>query len=152
MYKNGKRLNRLLAVILMITFVIPLFFQQKIYAAEKTPCNDHRLLSSVVDEVMKEEVKEVTDKNDKSREIIIKYIDGYDTEDIKNAVKNKLSSKKLIKREIKNSQIEILKVEGNEDIETIINKLIKTGKVEYAQPNYQLELSTVASDVYLSEQ
>jgi len=87
------------------------------------------------------------------KEIIIKYKDEKKSDATKAAVKNKLKLGKMnAKQKIKKHKMEVVALSDTDNIDNTIQELRKDPNVEYVQPNYKLEVSTLPFDSRFGEQ
>lgn len=83
------------------------------------------------------------------REILIKYKNESKAESIKSGVKKRLKLGKLeLKKKAKQHRMELLEIGEKDNIESIINELKSDPNVEYAQPNYKLEIAAVEDSMF----
>jgi subtilisin family serine protease len=97
--------------------------------------------------------QKVKEKNNKKNSIIVKYKDIIKAEDTKNKLKSKkpalqITTKKLMKR----FKMESLEISDEKDISSAINELKNDPNVEYAQPDYTINLFMIPQDDRFSEQ
>ncbi len=80
-------------------------------------------------------------------EVLVKYKDDSKAEGIKTKVKTNLKIDKLeSKKKNKNSKIELLQINDNDNLEAVIAELKKDSNVLFAQPNYKLKLESEPSE------
>jgi len=93
-----------------------------------------------------------TTKHHKS-ELLVKYKNANNSTKIKSKVKTKLKLGKLnVKQQLNRSQIELLEIAENDNLDLVISELKKDPEVAYVQPNYVLNLATIPEDARFEEQ
>ncbi|KUO75864.1 MAG: hypothetical protein APF81_05395 [Desulfosporosinus sp. BRH_c37] len=85
--------------------------------------------------------------------IIVKYKDESKADLVKNNTKNKLNLLELSsKKKFKKGNMELLEVDGNTNVDLVLNELKDNSAVEFAQEDYQVKLGSAANDTLNNEQ
>lgn len=129
-----KRPGKILSLILVIAFVVT-----NILAQYETVFAQEQKASSTNTKTVK-------------NEIIVKYKDESKKDKVKQALTGKLSSKIAVKKNYSKNKIELLEIDSTSNVEQIINELKSDPNVQYAQPNYKLNISEMPSDARFPEQ
>jgi subtilisin family serine protease len=87
------------------------------------------------------------------KQVIVKYRDVSKAEETKSKFASKKPSRKLIsKKSFKNFKLETLEISEFEDVENIIKELQGDSNIEYAQPDYLLDINLFPQDERFAEQ
>lgn len=109
-------------------------------------------LKSILDEKAQYGLQQTTN-NLHEKEILIKYKKEGKSEQVRSAVNKKFSNSNFkVKKKLKLSKAEVITVDVNSDINSVIQELKKSPDVEYAQPNYKLYSYYTPSDEYYNLQ
>jgi RHS repeat-associated protein len=86
-------------------------------------------------------------------EIIVKFKDDKKIDSVRSNVKGKLKLSKLDRKmSYKRQKIDVLEIGTADNLDKVIQELKKDPDVEYAQPNYKLQTTTLPSDSRFNEQ
>ena len=134
MNKMLRSISRMLVVIFILTSTI-LVYPNNGFAAHNE----------------KKENKVFEQNRDKT-EIIVKYKTSGKQKDVAARVKGKQRLAKFnIKKSFKMSRVDLVEIDKADDIEKTVAELKKDPDVEYAQPNYKLNIASVSIDARFSD-
>lgn len=98
-------------------------------------------------------IREKKKKSNRKTDIIVKYKDFSKADGTVNKVKSKTSKGKFNqKNSFKKQKISVYEVDSTEDLNSVIDTLENDPNVEYAQPNYALNVQAVPTDSSLSSE
>lgn len=147
-----------LSIFLSLIFLFQILTSTTVVSAESKNKSDIELsknLQTVTDSVYSiDNDSGITKENEKNdKEIIVKYRKQSEADKVKeDIVKRKVASKVKVKKANKNHRMETLELGKSDNVEKVIQELNSNPAVEYAQPNYDIELFDTIQDVRFSEQ
>lgn len=147
-----------LTKMLIAVFVIVSLLPTNGVAFASSNKGDKHADTQSIDSINVENIAAINNENllDVTKEILVKYKDKTKKEEVREKLKKSLKNKELKSvKELSNSQFDLMELYGNEDVTSLIEQLGQDPYVEYAQPNYILELLdkpqenvSVQEDVY----
>ena len=105
--------------------------------------------------VKKKEVAKIKEYkgNREKTEIIIKYKTNGKQRSVASAINGKQKLKKFeVKKSFNKSRVDLVEIDENDDMDETLSELRKNPNVEYAQPNYKLEILSDPVDARFIEQ
>ena len=94
-----------------------------------------------------QEVRERKERSDSKTDIIVKYKDDKSKSNTEKKAKDKTKENKFKqKRHLKEQKIVVYEISESDDLEVVIEELNEDPNVEYAQPNYPLEVAAIPTD------
>ena len=86
-------------------------------------------------------------------EIIVKYKTGGKQNNVASRIKSKRKLTKFsVKKSFQLNSSDLVEIDKNDDIDRTVEELRKDPDVEYAQPNYKLDIAAVPADARFTEQ
>ncbi|MDP4093577.1 MAG: S8 family serine peptidase [Bacillota bacterium] len=87
------------------------------------------------------------------KEILVKYKDDSKADSVRASIKSKFKLNKLdSKRKFRKSKMELVRIGDKDNVDSVVKDLRNDPNVEYAQPNYQITISSLPNDTDFAKQ
>ncbi len=87
------------------------------------------------------------------KEILVKYKDDSKADSVRTSIKSKFKLNKLdSKRKFRKSKMELVQIGDKDNVDSVVKGLRNDPNVEYAQPNYQITISSLPNDPNFAKQ
>jgi RHS repeat-associated protein len=138
------RISRLISGMLVVIFVLTstmLAYPSTVFAANGGQKD------------LQKPVQNTINQNREKTEIIVKYKSSGKQKNVADRIKGKRKLSKFnIKRSFKMNRVDLVEIDKSDDIDKTVAELKKDPDVEYAQPNYKLDITSIPTDARFQEQ